>query len=157
MPGFPTPVGPNVDPSTQAPPLAGDTFDAITGTLGHVGASLGINSRAGKPPKTPMGPELSYSVDQLGGPVGNLSNVGLHLNPLTAAPEHRAGSGLKRSTAVAPVRLFSKAAIYPYASQGLSCQGADSTVLSSTAGGTTYCLDIRGLSTADGAEVWFPC
>jgi hypothetical protein len=79
---------------------------------------------------------------------------GLPHEPQMAASDHRAGNGGKRSATLAPVRLFSKAAIYPYASQGLSCQGADSTVLATAAyGGPTYCLDIRGVSKSDAAEV----
>ncbi len=105
-----------------------------------------------------MGPEGGVLDDQVAGSVGNLSMADVPLHPLTAGPEDRAGSASKSSAKLAPVRLFSKAGIYPYASQGLSCQGADSTVLSTAAyGGPTYCLDIRGVSRADGAEVCFPC
>jgi hypothetical protein len=105
---------------------------------------------------TPMVPEGSSSNDHPDGYKGNFSEAALDLNPVNAAPGLRAASAWDRSAKVAPVRLFSKAAIYPYASQGLSCQGADSRVLSSTTGGTTYCLDIRGLSRNDGVEVCVP-
>jgi hypothetical protein len=153
--GSPTPVGPTIDLTRKAPPLDGGTLGSLSGAVDHVGPSFSKNLDAGTPRKTSMVTERSYFVDQLAGSVGNSSKAGLDLNQWTAAADHRAGSGLKRSVTVAPVRLFSKAAIHPYASEGLSCQGPDSAVLSS-AGGTPYCLGIRGLTSDDGAPVWPP-
>jgi hypothetical protein len=156
---------------TQAPSPADETYYPLLGTLDLVGLSLDMMSNALTPGHTPMVPEGSYLDNRLAGSMGNSSLYlddqlagsignssmdpgGLPHEPQTAASDHRAGSGATRSAALAPVRLFSKAAIYPYASQGLSCQGADSTVLSTAAyEGPTYCLGIRGVSKADAAEV----
>jgi hypothetical protein len=154
IPSFPTRATPTSGPITKALPPDGETPDRIKGTLDGMGPPLDIQSHANPPGQVPMVLESSYLHEQLAGSIGNLSKAGRHLDMLTAAPDYRAGTGSRRNATVAPVRLFSKAAIYPYASQGLSCQGADATVLATaTYGGPTYCLDIRGSSTADGAEV----
>jgi hypothetical protein len=134
MPGPPTPSGPTI---TYAPPLVDDKYDPTSDTLDRVGPSLDNISHAATPGKTPMVPKGSYSHDQLGVSKGNWSKDGFHHQPRTTASDHMAGSRSERPAKFALTRLFSKAAIYPYASQGLSCQGTDLSVLSSTAGGTT--------------------
>ncbi len=155
--GSPTPIGAISGPGTTAPPLPGGTSYPVNGTLDHMAPSLDNVTHSHTPERTPMVPEGSSSNDHLDGYKGNFSKSASELDPVNAAPGLRAASAWDRSAKVAPVRLFSKAAIYPYASQGLSCQGADSRVLSSTTGGPTYCLDIRGSSINDAVEVCLPC
>jgi hypothetical protein len=147
--------------ATQAPPLVAEAPNSRVDSLDNMSPSLGLASHAETPGEFPVVPEGSF-LDN--GSAGNLSQA-VEGNPaikpagsglyLTGAPERSTGRTTGRNAKVAPVRLFSKAAIYPYGSQGLSCQGADSTVLSST-GGPTYCLDVNGFSTSDGAPVWPP-
>jgi hypothetical protein len=141
--------------------LAGSTGNSSSYWEGHLAGSVGNSSSfLGDHVGGSIGNSSSYLDGELGGSIGNSSvgPGGLPLEPQTAASDHWAGTGARRSATLAPVRLFSKAAIYPYASQGLSCQGADSTVLSTAAyGGTTYCLDIRGGSKTDAADVRALC
>jgi hypothetical protein len=153
-----TPVAMLPNGSYSQDQLAGSIGDSSKGNVHHnlVGPLLDPISHAATPGKASKLPNGSYSHDELAGSIGNSSKGNLDYNPQVAATDHRAGSGARRSAPLAPVRLFSKAVIYPYASQGLRCQGADLNVLSSTAGGTTYCLDIRGPPTADGSYVWIP-
>jgi hypothetical protein len=165
LPGSTIPIGGDTGPITQAPPLVRDAPDSLTGTLDRMSPSHDLASHAEPSGAVvPLVPEGSASDDEIVGSTGDFF-LAAEGNPVvkpavllvngTGAPDHRTGSRAGRNAKVAPVRLFSKAAIYPYASQGLSCQGANSTVLSST-GGATFCLDVHGASTSDGASVWPP-
>jgi hypothetical protein len=170
MPGSPTPAGATSGPITNAPPPSDGTYYPILGTLDLLEPSLDVISNPATLGEVSMVPKGGYVGDQLAGSKGNSSSSlgddlagsvgnsstdpgGLRQEPGMAASDDMAGRGAKRSATLVPVRLFSKAVIYPYASRGLSCQGADLSVLSSTAGAPTYCLDIRGVATDEGAEV----
>jgi hypothetical protein len=164
LPGSTIPIGGDTGPVTQAPPLVREAPDSLSGTLDRMSPFRDLSSHAEPSGEVPLVPERSASDDELVGSTGNFSQAaegnpvmqpaGPGLN-LTGEPDHRAGSNAGRNAKLAPVRLFSKAAIYPYASGGLSCQGADSTVLPSTGGGT-YCLDVRLMSIDDAAPVQPP-
>jgi hypothetical protein len=132
------PIAPTLGEAPMVP--KGSYFDDLPGrSTRNSSSSLG-NHLAGS-----AGSSSMYLDDQLDGSKGNpsMGPGGLPHEPGTAASDHRrvvcrAGSGGKRSATLVPVRLFSKAAIYPYASQGLSCQGADSTLLATAAYGAQH-------------------
>jgi hypothetical protein len=135
------------------------TNDAFEGTRDRLILSLDPNALVIE--KSPNVPEASSLRDQLPASeqqipeAGESSNLTSLRNPLTGAPDYRAGTSSKRIAKVAPVRVWSKATIYAYASQGLSCQNTD-TIYSST-GGNPYCLDVHAFATSDGAQVQPRC
>ncbi len=66
--------------------------------------------------------------------------------PLPPSPPPPVPPGL------APIRVWSDATIYPYASQGIMCQGSNLTIVT-LSGGNPECLDLFSFNTQDDAEV----
>ncbi len=57
---------------------------------------------------------------------------------------------------LAPMRIWSKAVIYPFASQRIMCQGSDLSIVT-ISGGNPECLDLFSFNTQDNAEVRPAC
>jgi hypothetical protein len=77
-------------------------------------------------------------------------------NPLLAGLQNSTGDTSQEHRNDAPVRAWTRAVIYPYASQGIMCRGANLAIVTSS-GGTPNCLDLYAYNTNEGAQACPPC
>jgi hypothetical protein len=155
-PGSNTLMRATLDPVTKAPTLV----EPATDTRDHVGPPLGFQSYSTNLEDEYMPPGLRSSSRKLDGTVGKPSEAAGHgplneptgsdLSPAVAAPHRRGGNVPQRDANLASMEVWSGAAIYPYASQGIMCQGSDLTIVTSS-GGLPDCLHLLGR--VDGPQV----
>ncbi len=160
--GARTPLGGPTGPIIKAVSVAAETLSPARGPEYYVGLSPSLDFHDKSQDSVLLIQEAGLASDEIAGSLGPPSNDGVitpltkpafpQANPLAGGQKYRAGT---RTATVAPIRLWSKAAIHPYASQGIKCQGSGLSIVTST-GGTPSCMDIDGRRGEDGVQVWSP-